>query len=135
MGRYNRINLDGLQHIASAPATAQTLPGTLVNLVGGEFVAATDGLLRTYAVHTSDLSTDVEDPILIGGNINGDKIESNRTFALRLVASQEVSLDAELFIGAGGLTITGTAGAGQFWANEAVTTGVGENFLISVTVK
>lgn len=136
MGRYNRVNLDGMQDIVSAPAAAATKAGTVVNLTAGEFAVATAGLLRAYAVHTSDISTDIDDEIALGGNINGDKIVSGRTFALRLAASETVAQDAELFVGAGGLlTTTGTAGAGMFWANEALTTGAGENFLISVTAK
>ena len=136
MGRYNRVNLDGLQDIASAPAVAATKAGVVVNLVAGKFAVATAGLLRAYAAHTSDISTDIDTVIPLGGNINGDKVVSGRTFALRLAASQTVALDAELFVGAGGLlTTTGTAGEGMFWANEALTTGAGENFLISVTAK
>lgn len=136
MANWNRINLDGNQDIVSAPAAAETKAGTLVNLVNGKFAAAADGLKRLYAVHTSDISTSVDFPIAANYNINGDKVVSGRTFALRLAASQTVALDAELFVNASGLlTTTGTAGAGKFWANEALTTGVGENKLISVTVK
>jgi len=136
MGRYNRVNLDGLQDIVSAPATAATKAGTVVNLVAGKFANATAGLLRAYAVHTADTATDVDTTIALGANINGDKIVTGRTFALRLAVSQTVAKDAELFVTTGGLlTTTGTAGAGMFWANEALTTGAGENFLISVTAK
>lgn len=136
MGRYNRINLDGHQDIVSAPALAETKAGVVVNLASGKFAVATANLLRMYAVHTSDISTDVDAPILINGNVNGDKVVAGRTLALMLAASQTVGVDTELFVGAGGmLTTTGTAGAGKFWANEALTTGVGENQLISVTAK
>ena len=136
MANWNRINLDGLQDIVSAPTLNETRAGLLVNLVNGKFEAAVNGLKRLYAVHTSDINTSVDFPIASGYNVNGDKVVPGRTFALRLAASQTVSIDSELFVnGSGFLTTTGTAGAGLFWANEAMTTGVGVTALISETAK
>ena len=115
---------------------AETTPGTVANLTAGNFVAATNGTQRMYAVHASDLSTDVEAKIAANGNVNGDKVITGRTFALMLANSQTVNVDDELFVTAAGqLTQTGFAGEGQFWANEAVITGAGDNFLISITAK
>lgn len=135
MARYNRINLDGEQHIVSAPAGVELAPGSIVNLVSGEFQLAANGAARMYAVHTSDLSTSADDAIAAAGNVNGDKCLMNRTFALRLAAAQTVALDAELFVDNGELVTAGAAGEGQFWANEALTSAAGETPLISVTRK
>ena len=132
---YNRINLDGEQHIVSAPAGVELAAGNIVTLTAGEFQLAANGSARLYAVHTSDLSTSAEDPILVGGNVNGDKCQFNRTLALRLKAAETVVLDDELFVEDGLLTTTGAAGSGQFWANEALVSAAGETPLISVTRK
>lgn len=135
MARYQRINLDGMSDTVSAPAGAELTPGQVVNLTSGTFSLATDGVGRIYAVEKSQISVDVEDTIASGDGVNGDKIVAGRTFALLLAASQTIALDDELEVANGFLQAATTPGSGQFWANEALTTGVGENFLISVTVK
>ena len=135
MTRYNRINLDGMSNTSCAPAKAQIMPGTVANLVAGKFEAAADGTKRMYAVEKSQISVSVSDAIAAGDEVNGDKATCGRTFALLLDAAQTITIDDELKVVAGKLQKVASSGEGQFWANEALTTKAGENFLISVTVK
>ena len=135
MGRYNQINLDGHSDTLTSVAGAELKPGQVVSFASGEFNLAADGTTRLYAVEKSQISLDVDDAIASGDGVNGDKFTSGRTFALLLDASQTIVQDDELKVVSGLLQKVATPGEGQVWANEALTTGVGENALISVTVK
>lgn len=134
---WNRVNLDGKSNTQVGKAGEELKPGMVVKFAGttGNFTKSAAGAERLYAVEKSQLSTDINEAIASGDGVNGNKMEPNRVMALLLAASQAVAQDAELFVASGLLTTTGTAGEGVAWANEAVTTGVGENAHISVTIK
>lgn len=134
---WNRVNLDGKSNTQMGKAGEALKPGMVAKFAGttGTFTKSAAGAERLYAVEKSQLSTDINVAIASGDGVNGDKLETGRTMALLLAASQTVAQDAELFVASGLLTTTGTSGEGLFWANEAVTTGSGENKHISVTVK
>lgn len=85
--RYRRINLDGKSVTETRVSGTDLTPGTLVGMVAGMFVKATDPAGRLYVVHPgTHQGLGIADDIPAGDSVVGEYVEEGRELAVLCVA-------------------------------------------------
>lgn len=103
---YNRINLDGISKTEAYTSDADTLPGSVLVLASGKFVAAADTdagkqLYVANAGHLQGLGT--ADAIPAGDTIEGEYADPNRRLAVLVKAGAVLEKDTPLALDADGV--------------------------------
>lgn len=91
MFRFRRVNIDGKSITETYAAGEEVLPGTLVKLVDGKFMKATnnEGEGRLYIVNPAyHEGKGIGDAIAKGETVVADYVEQGREFAMRLDAGE-----------------------------------------------
>lgn len=132
---YKTVILDG--KAVSQPVTnaAATKPSTLGNVsAAGAFTPAADNSARLFVFGDNQQSTDGTELVAAGAGGSAYQINDGDLRVLTLAASQTVSKNDKLYIGADGQVTKTTTGGLVAYAEESVTTGVGVTAQIAATM-
>lgn len=132
---YKTVLLDGQCKSQVVTNAAAALPGTLGNVsAAGAFAAAADKTARLFVFGDNQYSTDGTAEVAADAGGNAYEIYDGDLRALILAASQTIAKNDKLYIGAGGQVTSTVTGGLVGYAQESVTTGVGETALIAVSM-
>ena len=132
---YKTVILDGKAVSQLVTNAAAVNPGTLGNVSSaGAFSAAADSTARLFVFGDNQGSTDGTEQVAANAGGNAYQINDGDLRMLILAESQTISKNDKLYIGASGQVTSTVTGGLVAYAEEDVTTGVGETAQIAATM-
>lgn len=133
---YKTVILDGKAISQVVTNASDVKPGTLGNVSSaGAFTAADDDTLRLFVFGDNQYSTDGTEEVAADAGGNAYQINDGDLRVLLLSASQTVGKNDKLYVTTDGeVSKSVTTGGLVAYANEDVTTGVGETKQIAVVM-